>query len=73
MKLCGLTPMLGVAGVQKSINFCIEVLGFKLVDPREHAAAICWAHKCHGETELMLAEVANPKAGREGRRHFILI
>ena len=42
MKLCGLTPMLGVAGVQKSINFCIEVLGFKLDDPREHAAAICW-------------------------------
>jgi len=49
------------------------VPGFKLGDNSKRVAAICWAHMCHGETELMLAEVANPKAGREGRRHFILI
>ena len=54
-------------------QFCTEVPGFKLGDTSERAVAICWAHKCHGETELMLVEVANPKAGREGLRHFILI
>ena len=72
MKLRGLTPMLGVADVQQSINFYTEVLGFKLGDTSEHAGAICWAHLCHGETELMLTEVANPEAGREGRRQTYL-
>ena len=48
------------------------MLGFKLGDTSERAAAICWAHLCHGETELMLTEVANPEAGREGRRQTYL-
>ena len=72
MKLRGLTPMLGVADVRKSINFYTQLLGFKLGDTSEHAGAICWAHLCHGETELMLTEVANPESGREGHRQTYL-
>ncbi len=48
------------------------MLGFKLGDTSERATAICWAHLCHGETELMLIEVANPEAVWEGRRQTYL-
>lgn len=64
--------MLGVADVQKSIDFYTQVLGFKLGDISDHAGAICWEHLCHGETELMLAEVTSPEAGTEGRRQTYL-
>ena len=65
MKLRGITPMLGVADVRVSVEFYTKVLDFKLGDNSEHAGDLCWALLSHGETELMLTEVASPEAVRE--------
>ena len=68
-----LTPMLGVADVQRSLDFYTETLGFKETGRFEHEGTLCWAHVCAGgNTELMLTQMEDIEAGWEGRKQLFL-
>jgi len=65
--------MLGVADVQRSLDFYADTLGFKETDRFEHEGTLCWAHVCAGaKNELMLTQMEEIEAGRTGRMQLFL-
>jgi len=55
MKLNYLVPVLGVADVQRSIEFYRETLGFEVMNTYEPGGKLCWALLKCGDVRVMLS------------------
>ena len=55
MKLNYLVPILGVADVQRSIDFYQETLGFEVMNTYAPEGKLCWAMVKSGDTRLMFS------------------
>lgn len=61
-----LTPMLGVADVQRSIDFYCQVLGFQEISRFEPEGRLVWASLTRGAVELMLTRAEASQAPHAG-------
>lgn len=64
--------MLGVADVQRSLDFYSDALSFEETGRFEHDGRLEWAHIASGGAELMLTRMDGVEAGRLGRRQLFL-
>ncbi len=75
MPLEQLTPSLGVADIERSVDFYGEYFGFEIAHSHEDRGSLVWCHMKSGGADLMLQQLADDQMERlqaNGKRCWVM-
>ena len=70
-----LIPSLGVADIERSVDFYREYLGFDIAHSHEERGSLVWCHMKSGGADLMLQQLADDQMERlqaNGKRCWVM-
>ncbi|MCZ6856654.1 MAG: VOC family protein, partial [Gemmatimonadetes bacterium] len=75
MPLEQLIPSLGVADIERSVDFYREYFGFDITHSHEERGSLVWCHMKSGGADLMLQQLADDQMERlqaSGKRCWVM-
>lgn len=75
MPLRQLIPSLGVADIERSVDFYGEYFGFDIAHSREERGSLVWCHMKFGGADLVLRQLADDQMERlqaNGKRCWVM-